>query len=182
MLLIECRRGCRKIGAAKSDNRAHGILKRQNVASGTEIIGELLGRRQFFSRSPVAAATPQCLANMVCRRPGPMIRSIASAIACWRTILWCRWGGRWVSAAVCELRPEAYFGLMADPQAAPDVSRLKEFLDQAFVELRSAAGVTGRSPQMGAISPRMSGARPRRRSARRWAAGDGRRRILTDFR
>jgi hypothetical protein len=34
-----------------------------------------------------------------------------------------------------------YFGLVADAQAAPDVHRLRDFLNQSYVELRAAAGV-----------------------------------------
>ena len=47
----------------------------------------------------------------------------------------------------------------------PYVDRIKEFLDQAFVELRSAAGV-GRSdvPQMGAAPPLPATVRRRRAS------------------
>ena len=41
-----------------------------------------------------------------------------------------------------------------DEQAAPDVERLKEFLDQAYVELRSAAGVAKSDlPEMGVAAP-----------------------------
>ncbi|MFQ5473854.1 MAG: hypothetical protein ACE5FA_13350 [Dehalococcoidia bacterium] len=50
---------------------------------------------------------------------------------------------------------------MADAKSAPDVGRLKEFLDQAFVELRSAAGVSKSDiPQMG-IAPEEEPARRR---------------------
>jgi len=56
-----------------------------------------------------------------------------------------------VGCGVTSYDQKLYFGLMADPNAAPDVARLKEFLDQAFVELRSAAGVDRSDlPQMGA--------------------------------
>jgi hypothetical protein len=69
-----------------------------------------------------------------------------------------------VGCGVTSYNQKLYFGLIADPNAAPDVVRLKEFLDQAFVELRSAAGV-GRSDllQMGESAPQ-SGSGRRRRS------------------
>jgi hypothetical protein len=35
-----------------------------------------------------------------------------------------------------------YFGLMVDPNAVPDVERLRDYLDESFLELRLAAGVT----------------------------------------
>jgi diacylglycerol O-acyltransferase len=70
-----------------------------------------------------------------------------------------------IGCGVTSYDQKLYFGLMADPQAAPDVDRLKEFLDQAFVELRSASGV-GKSdlPKMGAASVE-NGARRRRSTA-----------------
>ena len=46
-----------------------------------------------------------------------------------------------VGCAVMSYNQKLYFGLMADAQAAPDVDRLGDFLVQAYVELRSAAGV-----------------------------------------
>jgi hypothetical protein len=50
-----------------------------------------------------------------------------------------------------------YFGLTSDTQAMPDVERLKEFLDESFVELRKAAGVDEIKPQV------MKAARGRKR-------------------
>ena len=70
-----------------------------------------------------------------------------------------------IGCGVTSYDQKLYFGLMADPQAAPDVGRLKEFLDQAFVELRSASGI-GKSdlPQMG-VAPAENGSRRRRAAA-----------------
>src|SRR2546422_5059378 len=47
-----------------------------------------------------------------------------------------------IGCGVTSYDQKLYFGLIADTRAASDVVRLKEFLDQSFVELRSAAGVT----------------------------------------
>jgi len=46
-----------------------------------------------------------------------------------------------VGFAITSYNQKLYFGLMADAGAAPDVERLGDFLAQAYVELRSAAGV-----------------------------------------
>jgi diacylglycerol O-acyltransferase len=46
-----------------------------------------------------------------------------------------------VGCAIQSYNQKLYFGLTADVEAAPDVARLKRFLDQAFQELRRAAGV-----------------------------------------
>jgi hypothetical protein len=67
-----------------------------------------------------------------------------------------------VSCGVTSYDQKLYFGLMADADCAPDVERLKEFLDQAYVELRAAAGVARSDlPQMG-VPPVAEGARRRR--------------------
>ncbi|HYL36802.1 MAG TPA: wax ester/triacylglycerol synthase family O-acyltransferase [Bryobacteraceae bacterium] len=44
-----------------------------------------------------------------------------------------------VGCAIQSYNQVLYFGLTADTSAAPDVARLKRFLDQSFVELRTAA-------------------------------------------
>ena len=46
-----------------------------------------------------------------------------------------------IGFAITSYNQKLYFGLMADAGAAPDVDRLGDFLAQAYVELRSAAGV-----------------------------------------
>ncbi|HLB26954.1 MAG TPA: WS/DGAT domain-containing protein, partial [Dehalococcoidia bacterium] len=38
---------------------------------------------------------------------------------------------------VMSYNGKLYFGLVADAQAAPDVERLRDFLDQSFVELKA---------------------------------------------
>jgi diacylglycerol O-acyltransferase len=46
-----------------------------------------------------------------------------------------------VNCAIQSYNGKLYFGLTADSAAAPDVRRLNEFLEEAFGELRQAAGV-----------------------------------------
>jgi hypothetical protein len=46
-----------------------------------------------------------------------------------------------VGLGVTSYDQKLYFGYMADAGACDDVGRIKEFTDQAYVELRSAAGV-----------------------------------------
>jgi diacylglycerol O-acyltransferase len=46
-----------------------------------------------------------------------------------------------VGCAVMSYDQKLYFGLTSDVQAMPDVERLKQFLEESFVELREAAGV-----------------------------------------
>src|SRR3990172_6452239 len=172
MLLIEVPAGMQDpVARLKAITERTETLKRQNVASGTEIIGELLSGTPPILQS-LAGLLPQPrnnLANMVCTNvPGPMIPlfSVGHRLLAHYPLVPLGWE-MGVGCGVTSYDQKLYFGLMADPQAAPDVARLKEFLDQAFVELRSAAGVARSDlPQMGAVAPQTtSGSRPRRRSA-----------------
>ncbi len=140
-------------------------LKRANVADGVELLGELMNN----SPPPVQALAgllpppPNTLANMVCTNvPGPMIPlyCVGHRMLAHYPLVPLGWE-MGVGCGVTSYDQKLYFGLMADPAAASDVHRFKEFLDQAFVELRAAAGV-GRSdlPQVG-VAP-APGARRRR--------------------
>jgi WS/DGAT/MGAT family acyltransferase len=171
MLLIETPVGEHDpVGRLKAITERTETLKRQNVASGTEIIGELLSGTPPIIQS-LAGILPQPrnnLANMVCTNvPGPMIPlySVGHRLLAHYPLVPLGWE-MGVGCGVTSYDQKLYFGLMADPNAAPDVARLKEFLDQAFVELRSAAGVTRSDlPQMGATAPQTAGGTRRRRSA-----------------
>ena len=130
-------------------------LKRQNVASGTEILADFLGAvpPAIQSLAGLLPPPPNNLANLVCTNiPGPMIPlySVGHRLLAHYPMMPLAWE-MGVGCGVTSYDQKLYFGLMADPNAAPDVARLKEFLDQAFVELRSAAGVDRSDlPQMGA--------------------------------
>ena len=55
-----------------------------------------------------------------------------------------------VGLGVTSYNQKLYFGYMGDAGVGKDVQRLKEFTDQAYVELRSAAGVEKSDlPQLG---------------------------------
>jgi uncharacterized protein DUF1298 len=46
-----------------------------------------------------------------------------------------------VAVSVQSYNQMLYFGLTGDAAAAPDVGRLRDFLDESFTELRKAAGL-----------------------------------------
>jgi WS/DGAT/MGAT family acyltransferase len=150
-------------------------LKRQNVASGTEILGDLLGGLPPAIQSLAGLLPPprNNLANLVCTNiPGPMIPlySVGHRLLAHYPMMPLAWE-MGVGCGVTSYDQKLYFGLMADPNAAPDVARLKEFLDQAFVELRSVAGVDRSDlPQVGA--PRQSARGGRRRGSATHAAAE----------
>ena len=144
-------------------------LKKQNVAEGVQLMGDFIN-----SVPPILQALggllpspPNTLANMICTNvPGPMIPLYCVGhrmIAHYPMVPLAFEMG--VGCGVTSYDQRIFFGLMADEDCASYVERIKEFLDQAFVELRSAAGV-GRSdlPQMGGSQPLPATVRRRRPS------------------
>ncbi len=169
MLLVEVPVGLRDpVERLKAVNERTDRLKRQNVAGGIELLGDTLNSMPPALQALAGLMPPptNTLANMICTNvPGPMIPLYTAGhrmIAHYPMVpLGWEMG---IGCGVTSYDQKLYFGLMADPQAAPDVERLREFLDQAFVELRSAAGV-GRSdlPEVGiAPSVTVNGSRKRR--------------------
>jgi diacylglycerol O-acyltransferase len=97
---------------------------------------------------------PNTVANIVCTNvPGPMIpfftvgHRMLSAYPM-PPPLW----GMGINCGVMSYNGKLYFGLVADAKAAPDVERLREFLDQSYVELRAAAGVDRAEPSAIAVA------------------------------
>jgi len=61
-----------------------------------------------------------------------------------------------VNCAIQSYNQTLYVGLTADAQAAPDVGRLKQFVDRAFHELCQAAGVKTRPRRTAAKVERLA--------------------------
>ena len=140
------------------------------MAAGADIIGEFLSGVPPMLQSLVGILPPprNNLANLVCTNiPGPMIPlyNVGHRMLAHYPLMPIAWE-MGVGCGVTSYNQKLYFGLIADPNAAPDVARLKEFLDQAFVELRSGAGVT-RSDlvAMGEETSPATGSRKRRSPA-----------------
>ena len=101
---------------------------------------------------------------MVCTNvPGPMIPlyTIGHRLLANYPLIPLGWE-MGISLGVMSYDQKLYFGFMADAAAGSDVARLKEFADQAYVELRNAAGV-GKSdlPQLGVVAKEQPAARRR---------------------
>ena len=45
------------------------------------------------------------------------------------------------SVAITSYNQRLYFGMMSEPTSMPDVSLMKAYVDEAFEELRTAAGI-----------------------------------------
>lgn len=167
MLLVEVPVGVRDpIERLKLVNERTEALKRANVADGLEILSRLLGNIPSPLQAVLGSlpAPPNTLGNMVCTNvPGPMIPlySVGHRMVAHYPLLPIAWQ-MGIGCGVTSYNQRLYFGLMADAKAAPDVDRLKDFLDQSYVEMRSAAGVAATDlPTM----VQQTAQRPRRRSA-----------------
>lgn len=97
-------------------------------------------------------APPNTVANMVCTNvPGPMIPlySVGHRLLGHYPMIPLGWE-MGISLGVTSYDQKLYFGYMADDEAGKDVHFMKDFTDQAYVELRSAAEVAKSDlPQVG---------------------------------
>jgi WS/DGAT/MGAT family acyltransferase len=158
MLLIEV-----PVGVSDPIERLNAIrkrteaLKRRQVADGIESLGTGINSTPpaLQALMGMLPTPPNTFANMVCTNvPGPMIPlyTLGHRLQAHYPMIPLGWE-MGISLGVTSYDQKLYFGFMADARAGSDVARLKEFSDQAYVELRNAAGV-GKSdlPQMGATT------------------------------
>jgi hypothetical protein len=153
-------------------------LKRRRVADGIEGLGSGINTPAWLQSWAGSLPTPpNTLANMVCTNvPGPMIPlyTIGHRLLANYPLIPLGWE-MGISLGVMSYDQRLYFGFMADAVAGGDVQSLKEFSDQAYVELRSAAGIDRSDlPQLGVAAkepPRRRRAAPR--SAQAMAADAG---------
>jgi diacylglycerol O-acyltransferase len=133
-------------------NRKTAAMKSGRVAEGLNLFSALMGilPAPVHAFAGALATTPIPAYNMVSTNvPGPQVplyamgkRMIAYypyvpvgyAIGC--------------GCAIMSYDQNLYFGLTSDTQAMPDVEKLKEALDQSFIELRAAAGVEEIKPKV----------------------------------
>ncbi len=155
MLLVEV-----PVGVSDPIERLHAInartqaLKHQNVADGIETLSGVLGGSPPILQAALGLlpAPPNTLANMICTNvPGPMIPlfCVGHRMLGHSPLVPIAWE-MGVGLGVTSYNQKLYFGYMGDAGAGKDVQRLKEFTDQAYIELRSAAGVEKSDlPQLG---------------------------------
>jgi diacylglycerol O-acyltransferase / wax synthase len=171
MLLVEVPAGIQDpVQRLKDISARTDRLKRRQVADGMELLWQSLSTTPPALQALAGAmpAPPNTVANMVCTNvPGPMIPlySVGVRLQSHFPLIPIAWE-MGVGCGVTSYDQKLYFGLMGDGKAADDVRRLKEFLDQSYVELRAAAGV-GKSdlPQVG-VQPAPVGT-PRRAAGER---------------
>lgn len=123
-------------------------LKTERAGDGIEMIGgELLMLPTPVLKAFAAFGWPRnTVTNMICTNvPGPqmtlytvghrMLSHYALAPISWEQGLSC---------TVTSYDDEIAFTLVVDPEALPDVGRLKLLIDEAYEQLREAAGLEGR--------------------------------------
>lgn len=133
-------------------NRKTAVMKSGRVAEGLNLFSALMGilPAPVHALAGALAATPFPVFNMVSTNvPGPQVplyamgkRMIAYypyvpvgyAVGC--------------GCAIMSYDQNLYFGLTSDTQAMPDVEKLKEALDESFIEVRAAAGVEEIKPKV----------------------------------
>lgn len=169
MLLVEVPVGVRDpVERLKIVKERTTALKQRGVAEGIEALSLLTGDVPPAIQALLGGLPqpPNTLANLVCTNvPGPMIPlyTVGHRLIAHYPMVPLGWE-MGLGCGITSYDQKLYFGLMADAKAAPDVQRVKEFLDQAYVELRSAAGVLKSDiPQMGVKIE--TAAQPRRRAA-----------------
>ena len=144
-------------------------LKDENQAGAIEVLSRMAAQIPAPIQALGGALPPSnTLVNLICTNvPGPMIPlySIGHLMLHHYPLvpLSLDMG---LGVGVTSYNQRLYFGLMAEPNAVPDLDRLKTFLDESYLELREAASVgesdlpdmTGRSNGAGgattASSPR----------------------------
>jgi len=137
-------------------NRRTTRLKESRAAEGIQRIADILlgAPPSLIAALGRTGAGPTTLANLVCTNvPGPMIPLYAAGhrmLAHYPIAPITFEMG--VNVAVTSYDGMLYFGLVADRNTADDVDLLRDFLEEAYAELRAAAGV-GTHPPIEIIRP-----------------------------
>jgi len=121
-------------------------LKDAHVADLIHLIATWMGMTPVPLQAavgPLSNLLPVPPFNMVCTNvPGPQVPLYALGRKMLTYYPYVPIGNQMgVGCAIQSYNQVLYVGLTADAQAAPDVGRLKQFVDQAFRELCQAAGV-----------------------------------------
>ncbi len=125
-------------------------LKGAKVAEGISLLTALMGTVpagvQALVGSLVNTAVPPF--NIVCTNvPGPQIPLYVMGNRMTASYPYVPTSfGLGVSVGIMSYDQKLFFGVIADGQAMPDIEKFKQFLDDSFAELRSAAGVPELNP------------------------------------
>ena len=120
-----------------------GEMKTARVAEGINVFSALLGMVPASMQALLGsmASSPIPVFNTVCTNvPGPQIPLYVTGK---KMVAWYPYVpigfNMGVGCAIMSYDQKLFFGLTSDTGVVPDVERLKEFLEEAFAELREAA-------------------------------------------
>jgi hypothetical protein len=128
-------------------------LKEANQAGGLEMLARMGSNIPAWVQAMAGSVPPfNTMINLICTNvPGPMI-----PLYCVGHLMLGHYPlvplgmNMGLGVGVTSYNQRLYFGLMVDPNAVPDVERMKFFLDESVLELRNAAGVkTSDLPALG---------------------------------
>jgi len=149
------------------------IMKTARIADIVSLAGTWLGATPAIAQMLAGAipyyTNPTPIFNMVCTNvPGPQSPLYLSGKKMLTYYPHVPVGvDMGIGSAIQTYNGRIFFGFTADGAAGPDVERLREFMDEAFVELRKAAGV----PAMDKPAAKAAAApKPRRAAGRKKAA------------
>lgn len=140
------------VGISDPVERARVVRERMEALKQANQAGAVDTFFQMFDLAPVPLIAmmgsgpwvSNTLLNLVCTNvPGPMIPlyCVGHRLLAHYPLVPIAWE-LGLGVAITSYDQKLYFGLLADTKVVPDVQRLKEFVDQSFMELRTAAGVT----------------------------------------
>lgn len=118
-------------------------LKQENQAQAVELLLRLASFTPVPFQALLGAGMANTMINLICTNvPGPMIPlySVGHLLLAHYPLVPLSFD-LGLGVGVTSYNQRLYFGLMADPQAVPDLAQLKQCLDESFLELRTAAGV-----------------------------------------
>ncbi|HEY6330375.1 MAG TPA: wax ester/triacylglycerol synthase family O-acyltransferase [Blastocatellia bacterium] len=140
------------VGRFRFINQRTSSMKAAKVAEGINTVSALMGILPAPVQALVGAiaTTPIPAFNMVSTNvPGPQVPLYATGKRMIAYYPYVPVGyGVGAGCAIMSYDQKLYFGLTADLKAMPDVEKLKQYLDESFVELRKASGVPETQPKV----------------------------------
>ncbi len=150
-------------------NKKTGSLKGARVAEGINLFSALMGTVPASIQAVMGslATTSVPVFNTVSTNvPGPQIPLYVLGRRMTMSYPYVPVGfAVGVSCAILSYDQKLYFGITSDGQAMPDVDKLKQFLDESFAELRTAAGVAEIQTKVEAPPPGKTRSKTRKRKA-----------------
>jgi diacylglycerol O-acyltransferase len=125
-------------------------LKRDRVADGIDAVGDAVLRlpAPLIAAAAALGPPPNTLANLVFSNvPGPMIPlyTVGHRMLAHYVLAPLTWG-MGLGCVVTSYDRSLFFTLQSDPEAAPDLDRLRELMEQSYSELKAAAAERAARP------------------------------------